>query len=419
MMITAIHFFIIGSIAWFVFKTYGIEYPRVFWLGFFFKISMGAALGLVYLYYYSANDTWLFFKDANLLAALGKSDFKDYLRFLAIGEAPDYWVNHLSNSQDRSLFLIKIMSAFSWMDGNNYWISATYFSLISFLAAWYLFSVITQYFENSWLAASLSFLFFPSVAFWSSGLIKETLALASMYIISGLFLKLINNKKSIWSEWLCAICGFWVAWSLKYYWAALFGAVIFTYLLVHFFTNKILLVKQHKIVVWIITFISLSALVTFLHPNFHLTRFLTVLITNHNDFVNLSDENGLIHFYQFQANWGSVIINAPWALLSGLLRPFIWEARGLTVCLAALENIVISILLITALSRINRVNSYRLLLLSIVTYIILLCVFLALSTPNLGSLSRYRVGFLPFLIFLITYRNPLIGYIQDRVPFLR
>jgi hypothetical protein len=155
-----------------------------------------------------------------------------------------------------------------------------------------------------------------------------------------------------------------------------------------------------------------------LHPNFYLNRFLDVVITNHDDFARISADKGLIHFYDLHAHWSSVILNAPWALFSGLLRPFVWEANGLMSILASLENLLIVILLISSLSRVTRIEKHRLLLISTGTYIVLLCIFLALSTPNLGTLSRYRVGFLPFLIFIISYRNPLLVYLIRRIKFL-
>lgn len=418
-MMAIFHFLIILSIAWLVFRKYGTKYPRVFWLSFLFKMGMGSALGLVYLYYYSANDTWLFFKDANALAQFGKSDFTSYLRFLLTDEAPDYLFGQLVNSQERSLFLIKIMSVFSWIGGNNYWINAAYFSLISFLSAWYLYSVVTRVFQNSWLAASLSFLFFPSIIFWSSGLVKETLALSAIYLVSGLFLKFIFRKKIAWYEWILALYGFWIAWNLKYYWTALFGAVIFTYLIVHLLKDKVSLFQKHKAVAWVLVFIALCAGVSFLHPNFYLDRFLEVLITNHDDFIRISDDDGIIHFYQLRSSWTSVVINAPWALLSGLLRPFLWEATGVMAILASAENLLIMVLLLTALTRITPISKHRLLLISVCVYIAMLCIFLALSTPNLGTLSRYRIGFLPFLIFILTYHNPLLTFLMNRIKILQ
>lgn len=417
-MIAVVHFIIILSIAWIFFKKMGKGYARIFWLAFVFRLLMGAGLGLLYLYYYSANDTWLFFKDSTVLAQFGKSDLAAYLNFLFTDEMPDYLKAQLINSQPRSLFLVKFMSVFSWMGGNNYWISASYFSLIAFLASWYLFIVVTNLFENSWLAASLSFLFFPSIIFWSSGLIKETLALAGIYFIAGLFLKFIHQQKVMWFEWSIALYGFYVAWNLKYYWTALFGAVVFTYVVVFFLSKKVSFFKKYKTLSWFAIFTFLCGMASLLHPNFYLHRFLEVLITNHYDFIRISSDDGLIHFYNLHASWASVILNSPWALFSGLLRPFVWEASGMTAILASLENLVIAILLISALSGFRMKRPHGLLLFSTIMYIALLCIFLALSTPNLGTLSRYRVGFLPFLIFIISYRNPLLGYLSKRIKFL-
>jgi hypothetical protein len=336
-----------------------------------------------------------------------------------IDETPEYLLSQLTNFQARSLFLVKIMSVFSWMGGNSYWVSAAWFSFISFLASWYLFLVVTAQFKDSWFAASVSFLFFPSIAFWGSGLVKETIALAGIYFISGLFLKFIFNQKTGWFEWLLALFSFWVTWNLKYYWAALFGVVLVTYLLVFLISKRSLIIQKHKIIAWMIVFVSLCGGASLLHPNFYMSRFLEVLVTNHQDFVRISDDDGLIHFYHLHASWGSIIINAPWALISGLLRPFVWEASGLMAILASLENLVITILLISSLIRITKIDRHRLLLFSTCMYIILLCIFLALSTPNLGTLSRYRVGFLPFLIFIISYRNPLLTYLTNRIKFLQ
>lgn len=414
-----LHVVIIFVLAWFLFKQTGQQYPRTFWLALLFKLLMGAGLGLVYQYYYSANDTWLFFHDANAAARLAKNDFNSYLRFLFTDDVPLALTDQLVNSQERSLFLIKFMSIFSWLGGNNYWISAAYFSLISFAASWYLFLSVTRSFENSESAASLSFLFFPSIVFWSSGLVKETLALAGIYFMAGLFLKYIHQQQIKWMEWLLALYGFWVAWNLKYYWTALFAAVMLAYVIVFFLSKKYSNIQKHEAISVLIMFILLCGAASFLHPNFHLNRFLEVLISNHDDFVKISDDHGLIHFYQLHASWSSVTLNAPWALLSGLFRPFIWEASGLTSLLAALENGVITMLLLSALSGFRSKSPHRLLLFSALLYIALLCIFLALSTPNLGTLSRYRVGFLPFLIFIISYRNPLLTYLSNRVKFLQ
>jgi len=395
------------------------EHPRLFWFALLFKVIMALALGLVYRYYYSANDTWLFFEDAVKLADFARNDFKLYFEFLWSSDSTQSIWSELANTQERSLFLVKMISIFSLISGNNYWVSAVYFALISFAAAWYLFRIVTQHFQESRNSAALAFLFFPSVIFWGSGLVKETLALAGIYFLAALFIKLVKAEKVNWLEWVMMLVSFYVAWNLKYYWTALFMAVVTTSLLNFFLRNRFTFLNRYKMSLWVGIFLILIFTVSLMHPNFYLSRFLDVLITNHNDFVKISKPEGLIHYYQLSADWWSVYINAPWALISGLFRPFIWEATGATSVVAALENLFLVVLVVSSLFRKKMTSVNHLLYYSVWVYIVLLCIFLALSTPNLGTLSRYRIGFVPFLVFVVSYRNPLLHYLFDRINLLR
>jgi len=418
-MTIAINILLLIVFTWIYFAKKGKQYPLVFWIGLVWKLFMGEALGLIYLYYYPASDTWLFFSDADVLVQLVKQDFTAYLKFLFLDDAPEGLLSHLYNSQERSLYLIKIMSLFSWMTGGNYWVSAMWFSLISFICAWYLFKIVSIQFENSWQAAALSFLLFPSVVFWSSGLIKETLALSGIYLVCGLYLKMLYKQKSNGMEYLVAALGFWIAWRLKYYWIAIFSSILLAHLVVNHLSKKILFINRFPILTWILVFALLGGLVSMLHPNFYPWRFLEVVVNNHDKFVAISNEKSLIHYSHLEANWVSIFLNAPWALFSGLFRPFIGESDGVLTFIASLENLIVFVLAISSLWNINKVGSHRLLLLSTIAYIIFLCIFLALSTPNLGTLSRYRVGFYPFLIFLVAYRNPILTYFYQRLTFLK
>ncbi len=79
--------------------------------------------------------------------------------------------------------------------------------------------------------------------------------------------------------------------------------------------------------------------------------------------------------------------------------------------IAAVENTIILLLSLVALANLKKLvqSPERLLLFSIVVYVALLCLFLTLSTPNYGTLVRYRVGFLPFYILLIAMENRLFN----------
>jgi hypothetical protein len=407
-----IHFLLLVGVVYYFFKLGNVADKFLFWSAWLFRLTMGIAVGLIYTYYYNANDTWQFFEDAKILSALARSNTVDYLKFLFTGNSDDAVWQALFYTQERSVFLVKFISVLALISGDSYWISTLYFSTVSFLAAWLLFTTVSRYFENAKLAAALAFLFFPSVVFWSSGLVKETLALAGIFWMSTIFLRFLKGEKISVFQFIIGLLALWVAWNLKYYWAALFLVVVVTSVIVHLL-QRFTLAKSFWWLIWSALFVLICTIASQVHPNFYFSRFLQVIVSNHDAFVQISKPEGLIHFYNLDASWWSMVINSPWALLSGLFRPWLGEASGFTGLMAAFENLFLLVLLLSNFFRKSWRTHYGLLLTAILVYVALLCVLLALSTPNLGTLSRYRVGFLPFFVFVIAYGNPLIEKIRQ------
>ena len=60
-------------------------------------------------------------------------------------------------------------------------------------------------------------------------------------------------------------------------------------------------------------------------------------------------------------------------------------------------------------------SPYRLLIATVLLFAVVLATFLALSTPNFGTLSRYRVGFLSPLVTVLLFSNPFIASLLGRL----
>src|SRR5687768_1826823 len=80
-LVTLLHLAIIGWISYLVSKQAQLP-GKIFWPALAVKLLAGIALGLVYSGYYSAGDTWVYFKDGAVLAGLAKSDPGAYLGLL-------------------------------------------------------------------------------------------------------------------------------------------------------------------------------------------------------------------------------------------------------------------------------------------------------------------------------------------------
>lgn len=393
-------------------KTEQSPLHKIFWPALFLKCVAGICLGLVYTYYYSVGDTFTYFYDGMNLAQVARTNVGSYLSFLWSGDETFPIASELVYKQPRAMFLSKVTSIFCLLTTDNYWISSLYFSFICFITAWLLVKKLAVFNKSVVDAAVISFLFFPSVVFWSSGIIKESLALASLFYLAFIFLKVWTKDSLKLAHWLLVLLFIWLLWNLKYYYLAIFLPVVITTLALRFILSRIAIRSAGvKAMLWMFIFIIPLVMVSILHPNFYPERFMTVVVSSYNEFRSISDPHDLIHYKSLEATPLSLLQNMPFALFSGLFRPFLTEANNVLQYFIALENLVVLTLTLSALRNTWKFiyNKHRLLLFSILVYSVLLCIFLALSTPNFGTLSRYRVGFLPFLVLLITIDNPLIN----------
>ncbi len=413
---------IIFLVAFWVQKKYASRSVKLYWSALFLKIIAAISLGLLYKFHYSGGDTWTFFNEATKLSALARFDFAEYLKVFFSNHDPST-VGNVLYVHDRSALFIKFISIFCLVSLNSYWICATYFALVSFFSTWFLYKQAVYFLHDSAKAAAVALFFFPSVVFWGSGLLKESLALSGIYFITAIFLKFAYRSKIIWTEWLLALLFMIITWWLKYYWAAIFFVVILTSVIVILIRRRVPLTKGRIVLAWLFFFLLICVLASFAHPNFYLERFLGVLVSNHDQFVAISDPENTIGYYNLQPKLWSVLLNSPWALLSGLFRPLFFDATDILSLPYSIENFVLLLLTISFLfsykwdwwkpksDRFKRSEIYTLWLLPILIYCALLCILLSISTPNFGTLSRYRIGFLPFLVFALAYRNPLINYL--------
>ncbi|MBX2913113.1 MAG: hypothetical protein M9954_06160 [Cyclobacteriaceae bacterium] len=383
------------------------EWRLVFLAGMLLKILAGIGVGLVYTYYYTSGDTFGFFEDAQVLDAAIQKNPWGYFDFLLNGDRFSEWAAGLANLQPRSLFLVKNLSLVARVSFGNYWLSSIFFSLVSFLGCWYAVKKFALHFPAGKWAAAIAFLFVPSFVFWGSGIIKESLSVGALMFLAGIAVGVACHGKSKPWEWMVAAITVLYLWNLKYYWAALFVPAATTTLLMARVIVP-LAHLHHKVfekVLWAMLFGFTILLASRIHPNFYLGRFLEVLVDNHYAYADASASGLLVHFNDLRASWGSVLLNSPWALFSGLFRPFVWEATTVFQIAVAIENLVLLILCAYNLKYFLRAwnSPAHLLLAGALAYICLLAVFLTLSTPNFGTLSRYRIGFLPFLFFILLY----------------
>jgi|GEM_PF-250171 len=407
-----VNLLLIGSIAFLLWRRQTMLSKAVFWPALFMKLGAGVCLGVVYVFYYEgAGDTILYFKDSSALADLARKDPGGYLEYLWKGGVQPTLIID-ANEQPRTLFLIKLASVFNLLSDNNYWITAAYFSFISFLAAWFLVTRVERFVPAAYWPSVVGVLFFPSAVFWSSGLMKESLAMAGIFFLAGCIVSGWFGARVRWWQVILIPIAAWVVWNLKYYFLGVMAPVAIASLLVHNLYRMGLGPRwlALKILIWLMLMVAPLTMIASLHPNFHPQALMDVMVDNYRIFHEVSEPEDLIYYDDLRPDLFSLLYHAPKAIFSGVFRPMLWEASSDLQILAAVENTLLLLLSFGALLNMRTFWSspYRLLIITVIVYAVVLAGFLALSVPNFGTLSRYKVGFLPFLVTILLVRNPFV-----------
>jgi hypothetical protein len=366
----------------------------VYWSALFLRLAAGCCVGLVYKYYYKGGgDTWFFFDEACRLV-----DF-----------------TAMFTGESRSEFFISIVRLVNVITAKNYWLSSLWFSFFSFWCSYRLVMKLDFVIPWSKVASRVGLLFFPSVVFWSSGIVKETVAFGAVAMLAFYFLSLMRSQRITWRSLVGIIVFSWLLLNLKYYWAAVLMPSMMAGLAVHWVIEKKTWNPLVLFTSWLGAFLLLSLIATLTHPNFYMDRFLAVIVESNEAFRSLSRADNLINYYELSPTWSSILINSPLALVFGLFRPTIFDATSLTATVAAVENLLLLVLVLYKLRSIRMpIAENRLIAFTTLVYVIVLCVFLALATPNMGTLSRYRIGFLPFFVILLLVNHPLLNLLNGK-----
>lgn len=391
----------------------------IFWPALLLRLLAGLLLGLFYAQ--TIGDTWKYQKTANLLTAVGFTDWLAYSKIILFNAFSD---NALLQAipyplYTNSFFLIKIVSLLNFITGSNYYLNSLFLSFFSLAGSFFLVAVWRQIKADASLAATVGLLFFPTVVFWNSGVMKDGLLLSVICFFWALVLQMAYapGKNNFW-QWLLLLITGVLLWKLKFFVAAFVFALTGSWFLLHVLYRRFRFFREGSLR-WVAG-ILLVCLVVFaasqLHYKFNLKFLLTSLVLNNQLFREMSVGRPLVDLSGLEPTIPSVLRHAPEALAGVFFRPFFWEGNNLFYRLAALENLALLVLFLGAAAsfRIKSKFPWHSFYLVLLLFGFCLALAFGLSTPNLGSLNRYRTLFLPFVIWLLL-ETPFWRHFLNRI----
>lgn len=385
------------------------------------RILGALAMGFIYQYYYHGGDT---FNYHTLGSRIVWESFiespVDGLRLIFGSTADELGIYKYSSRilffhDANSYFVIRIAAFFDLLTFSAYSATAVLFSVISFMGMWMLFLTFYKKYPHLHLGIAMATFFIPSVFFWGSGLLKDTIIIGCLGIATYHFSVLFLDRR-----------------------IALRSIFILAGVLYIIFKVRVFVLQAYlpAVILWILAFnfrSIRSVLVKFMAVPFAaavlvFSVYYAVVKIGENDakysVANLTKTSKItaydIGFFTGRdagsrysldiSEWTPVgmLQASPAAINVSLFRPYLWEARNPLMFVSSLESTFLLLFSLYVLIR-----NFRHLFSAVGNYNVLFCLVFSItfafavgiSTFNFGTLTRYRIPLLPFYLLALLILN--------------
>jgi hypothetical protein len=394
------------------------------------RIIGALAVGFLYQFYYGGGDTFSYHTNGSRLIwnALTDSPFTAFKLFMGrgnySGDVFPYASKIIFYNDPSSFVVIQIAFLFDILTFSSYSATAVLFALIGFTGMWLLFKVFYRMYPKIHLQIAIACFFIPSVFFWGSGILKDTVTLSALgfmiYSSYNLFVLRRNGILMI----ICLGVSLYILYAVKIYilLTLLPALIIWIFLLrlsyIKSFASKIIL---GPIVISIAVLLAGLSLLKASedNPKYALDKLAqTAKVTAYDiRFWSGRDAGSGYALGELDGSFASILKLTPSAINVALFRPYLWEVKNSLMMVSSIESFILLVLVIATLLK-GRLR----LLKAVVDPTIMFCLLFSLvfafavgvSTFNFGTLSRYKIPMMPiFLLALI-----LINYKLKRLKKL-
>lgn len=398
---------------------------RYFLPGLFAKMFGAVALGMVYFFYYGGGDTTNYHATATTLVNVlydNPSRFS-YLYFdtpltseyylMNSSYSFTYWVN-----DPYAFFVAKCFVPILILCGKSYMASAIVVSTICYIGVWKLFIVFNREFPNLQKQFSWSILYIPSVVFWGSGLMKDSITFsATCFYVHGFYWFFTQRHFKI--KYLLALgVGIYFLLSIKPYilFALMPGSILWFFSLrINRIKNPFLRFMVTPTLITVGVSVSVYALQTLGSSlgQYSIDNVITTASEAQHDLKQSYYGGNTFDIGNYDPTVSGLLSVAHKAIFAALFRPTILDVRNIVMFVSAIENTFILGFCIYLLFKLKifrffgLITSHPLLLFSFL-FSIFFAFSVGVSISNFGTLVRLKIPCIPFFLSSLVILNSMI-----------
>lgn len=400
---------------------------RFYLWGIWVKILGGVAVCLIYVFYYGGGDTLNYYNDCVIMVDLLFRSPKYFWMLLTDSKNIEVWNAFDANTgymiylQDsHAIVVVKLCWILCLVTFKSFIGMTILLAWISYWAIWRLYQLLLREFPHLSKEFAIALLFIPSVFFWGSGLLKDTITFSSVCLFASSYGIIITQKHQYAKNiTLIIISSLLLIWIKPYIFFALLPGSILWYGGIQIFRVDNHLIKSLTTPILITVSMLSGYLMLYLLSgvlgDYSLENVLDKAVITQMDLKSDYYQGSSFDIGDFDPSVRGILSKMPAAINAALFRPYLWETNTFTMLMSGIENFLLLIYTIYLVIKLKIYNLFRLMfrhriLFFTVYFSIFFSFSVGLTTSNFGSLVRYKIPAIPFFLislFIIasTYKD--------------
>ncbi len=367
----------------------------------------------VYAIYYKGGDTFRYFINTSKLMEVVVSDPSQLFCILTstnLSVADQLKIGLdtplLLNDTTANYTVTRIAIFFGLFTLNSYIATSLCFAFASFLGVWALYRVVVYLYPYQYKAVTIPILYIPSVFFWGSSMMKDSIVIGFLGLLTYGIYKVYFQKNNILISLFMVVVSVYILSNVKQYVIMAYAPALIVWMSLGPLNR---LPKQQR---WIVTPILMGLAVAIIIVFIPIMEKVSqryaieqVLETAEKtaDYIHRTTREGGSSYTLGEIEYTPLGIAKvfPRAVTVTLFQPFLYQVRNPVMLLSALES---TVFLLGTFFILFKVGFFRFIgyimnqpfLLMCLVFSVFFAFAIGISTFNYGSLVRYKIPALPF-----------------------
>lgn len=399
------------------------ELRKYFFMAFYLHMFGAVAYALMVQYYYGYGDSFVFYYGSDFLSTQIAQDAGNIQYFFKPASEVKLWYDeevgdlHYSGyfGIASNLFIMKVAAVLSLFSFNKYLVITLFFGAFSFAGLWKLFLVFKDINKDKHLKLlAWGVLYMPSVWFWGSGLMKDSVCLGGIGFIIHYMYRLFIKKEFSVKSIIALIALIYIVGNIKSYIIIVLAIGLAVFVFYKFVTPfKNVVIRGFIILIFLTVIITVAFVTNFGEQLQELADESKVQVDAYQrnyDAVQNEDERsrGSVKSDEIDASVSGLILHSPIAIFTCLFRPFIWESRKIFILFSSFESLLLLLCTVYVIIKLRFLGFFREVfnnpyILTSFFIAVLFALIIGFTTYNFGTMARYKIVLLPFYFFMLVY----------------